>query len=128
MEKTVSFSSVYFSSALNFAPQIKNKISSKFILFDHVRNSNDHSVLQSIDITRNLMLIKGLTEMIFSAFISSSCSSLNEINCVFSHDDMAAIFVSQNNETAAMFVSQTSPVGVELFSYVNAFFCSNKFS
>ena len=30
---------------------------------------------------------------------------------------MAAIFVSQNNETAAMFVSQTSPVGVEHFSY-----------
>ena len=29
---------------------------------------------------------------------------------------MAAIFVSQNNETAAMFVSQTNPVGVELFS------------
>ena len=66
--------------------------------------------------------------MIFSAFISSSCSSLNEINCVFSHDVMATIFVSQNNETAAMFVSQTSPVGVELFSYVNAFFCSNKFA
>ena len=39
---------------------------------------------------------------------------------------MAAIFVSQNNKTAAMLVSQTSPVGVELFSYVNAFFCSNK--
>ena len=58
MEKTVSFSSVYFSSALNFAPQVKNKISSKFILCDHVGNSNDHSVLQSIDITRrNLMLI-----------------------------------------------------------------------
>ena len=48
--------------------------------------------------------------------------------CVFSHDVMAAIFVSQNNETVAMFVSQTSPVGVELFSYVNAFFCSNKFA
>ena len=32
--------------------------------------------------------------------------------CVFSHDVMAAILVSQNNETAAMFVSQTSPVGV----------------
>ena len=45
--------------------------------------------------------------------------------CVFSHDVMVAISVSQNgNETAAMFVSQTSPVGVELFSYVNAFFCS----
>ena len=41
---------------------------------------------------------------------------------------MAAIFVSQNNEMAAMLVSQTSPVGFELFSYVNAFFSSNKFA
>ena len=42
---------------------------------------------------------------------------------------MAAIFVSQNNEAAAaMFVSQTKPVGVEFFSYANAFFCSNKFA
>ena len=49
-------------------------------------------------------------------------------NRVFSHDVTAAMLVSQNNETAAMFVSQTSPVGVELFSYVNAFFCSNKFA
>ena len=48
--------------------------------------------------------------------------------CVFSHDVMAAIFVSQNNETVAMFVSQTTPVGVELFSYVIAFFCANKFA
>ena len=39
---------------------------------------------------------------------------------------MAAMFVSQNNETAAMFVAQTSPVGVELFSCVNAFIRSNK--
>ena len=36
---------------------------------------------------------------------------------VFSHDVMAAILVSQNNETAAMLVSQTNPLGVELFSY-----------
>ena len=36
--------------------------------------------------------------------------------------------VSQNNETAAMLVSQANPVGVELFSYANAFFCSNKFA
>ena len=55
-------------------------------------------------------------------------------NCVFAamfesqNNETAAMFVSQNNETAAMFVSQTSPVGVELFSYVNAFFCSNKFA
>ena len=41
---------------------------------------------------------------------------------------MAAIFVSQNNETAAMFVSQTSPMGVELFSYAKTFFYSNKFA
>ena len=33
--------------------------------------------------------------------------------------------VSQNNETAAILVSQTyPPVGVVLFSYANAFFCS----
>ena len=50
------------------------------------------------------------------------------VYCVFSHDVMAAIFVSQTNETVAMFVFQTSPVGVELFSYVNVFFCSNKFA
>ena len=36
--------------------------------------------------------------------------------------------VSQNNKTAAMLVFQTSPGGVELFSYVNAFFCSNRFA
>ena len=46
----------------------------------------------------------------------------------FSHDVTAAILVSQNNEAAAMLVSQTSPVGVELFSYANAFFCFNKFA
>ena len=46
----------------------------------------------------------------------------------FSHDVTAAILVFQNNKTAAMFVSQTSPVGVEFFSYVNAFFCSHKFA
>ena len=35
-----------------------DKISSEFILCDHVHNSHDHSVLQSTDITRrNLILI-----------------------------------------------------------------------
>ena len=47
--------------------------------------------------------------------------------CVFSRDVMIPIFVSQNAETVAMSVSQNNPVGVKLFSYVNAFFCSNKF-
>ena len=36
---------------------------------------------------------------------------------VFSHDVTAAILVSQNNKTGAMLVSNTSPAGVELFSY-----------
>ena len=47
---------------------------------------------------------------------------------VFSHVVTAAILVSQSNETAAMLVSQTSPRGVQLFSHVHAFFCSNKFA
>ena len=32
----------------------------------------------------------------------------------------------QNNETTAMLVYQQNPQGVERFSHVNAFFCSNK--
>ena len=51
-----------------------------------------------------------------------------QVNRVFSHDVMAAILVSQNNEMAAMLVSQTNPLGVELFSDANAFFCFNKFA
>jgi len=47
---------------------------------------------------------------------------------VFSHHVTAAILVPQNNETAAMLVSQTNPLGVELFSYGNAFFCFDKFA
>ena len=54
--------------------------------------------------------------------------SMDLYNRVFSNDVMAAILVSQNNETVAMLVSQTSPLGVELFSYANAFFRSNKFA
>ena len=57
---------------------------------------------------------------------SISFPSRKSKNRVFSHDVSAAILVSQNNKTAAMLVFQTSPVGVELFSYANAFFCSNK--
>ena len=47
---------------------------------------------------------------------------------VFSHDVTAVILVSQNNEMAAMFVSQANPLGVEVFSYANDFFCFNKFA
>ena len=44
----------------------------------------------------------------------------------FSHDVTPAILVFQNNETAAKLVYPENPLGVELFSQVNAFFCSNK--
>ena len=37
------------------------------------------------------------------------------------------MLVFWNNETAAMLVFQTNNVGVKLYSYVNAFFCSNDF-
>ena len=47
---------------------------------------------------------------------------------VFSYDVTAAILVFRDNESAAMLVSQTNPLGVELFSYANAFFCSSKFA
>ena len=47
-------------------------------------------------------------------------------NRLFSHDVTAAILVSRNNETSAMLVSQNSHLGVELFFYANAFFCSSK--
>ena len=35
---------------------------------------------------------------------------------------ISAILVFQNNETAVILVYQENPVGVELFSYVKAFF------
>ena len=48
---------------------------------------------------------------------------------LYSIDVTAVILGSQNNEIAApMLVSQTNPVGDELFSYANAFLCSNKFA
>ena len=50
------------------------------------------------------------------------------LNRAFSHDVTVAILVFQNNKTAAMLVFLTNPVGVDLFSYVNAFFCVNKFA
>ena len=48
----------------------------------------------------------------------------DQLNGVFSND----VTVSQKKKTAAMLVSQTNPVGVELFSYANAFLCFNKFA
>ena len=40
----------------------------------------------------------------------------------------AAILMFQNNDTVAMLVYQTNPLGVQFFSYVNTFFCTNKFA
>ena len=53
-------------------------------------------------------------------------SKVNEMitsNRVFSRDVTAAILVSLNIGTAAMLVSPTNPLGIELYSYANVFFC-----
>ena len=73
------------------------------------------------------MQIRGRGEPPASLFSSPrfnvACNSF-PVYSAFSHDVTAAILWSQNNETAAMLVSQTIPVGVEVFSYANEFFCS----
>lgn len=46
----------------------------------------------------------------------------------FSHDVTAAVLVLQNSKAVTMLVFQTNPMGVKLFSNVNAFFCSNEFT
>ena len=43
-------------------------------------------------------------------------------------ETLAMQAATQNNEMVAMLVSHTNPVGVEPFSYVTTFFCSNKFA
>ena len=63
-----------------------------------------------------------------SQFVALSVTLLKASYRVFSYDVTAAILVSQNLETTAMLVSQINPVGVELFSYANTFFCSNRFA
>ena len=39
---------------------------------------------------------------------------------------MAATLIFPNNETAVLLVYQAEPVGHEVFSFVNAFFCLKK--
>ena len=66
--------------------------------------------------------------MLFSKAGSVFTRLLNRPYRAFSDDVTAAILVFQNNETASMLVFQTHPMGVELFSYVNALFCPPKFA
>ena len=65
---------------------------------------------------------------LYPRFKTEALSNSEMAYRVFSHDVTVAILVSQNSETAAMLVSQTNPLGIELFSYANAFLCSNKFA
>ena len=77
----------------------------------------------------NLFYLYVLAKRIFPSIHPSSLPSIHpSIYRAFSHDVTTAILVFQNNKTAAMLVFQTNPVGVELFSYVNASFCFNKFA
>ena len=55
-----------------------------------------------------------------------TCNNLIRVNRASSYDVTAAILVLQNHETAAILVYQENHPGVELFSHVNDFFCSNK--
>ena len=74
-------------------------------------------------------VLKGLTYITLTKGFSLNPKQILPHNYrVFRHDITATILVSQNNETAAMLVSQISPVGVELISNTNAFFCSNQFA
>ena len=81
--------------------------------------------VQVVNVTSNIDLHVGVDGRITDGNV---ITKISRIYRVFSHDVTAAILVSQNNETAAMLVSQTRPLGVELFSYSNAFFCSNTFA
>ena len=67
------------------------------------------------------MIFSGVVNRVFAHNVTAAI-------LVSQHNETAAMLVSQHNETAAMLVSQTSPLGVGLFSYENAFFCSNKFA
>ena len=49
--------------------------------------------------------------------VGKSASDNPERYCVFSHDVMAAIFVSQNNETAAMFVCSKTADTIQLYVF-----------
>ena len=66
----------------------------------------------------------------FLAFLSSLKvpSILIQGYSAYAQVVMAAILVFQKNKTAAMLVYQTNPVEVQLFSYINTFFCSNNFA
>ena len=70
--------------------------------------------------------VNGKLQRAYSWFLIRRC--LDVIIDAFSHDVKEAILVFQNNETAAMLVYQDNLVGIELFSYTNAFFVSNEFA
>ena len=72
-----------------------------------------------------------VTNVICNVYFTKDTTSIPlffEGTRAYAHDVMAAILVFQNNETATMLVYQTNPVRVQLFSYGNSFFCSNKFA
>ena len=73
------------------------------------------------------VLIIGVTEIVL--FIS--CSTISQENssrtyaCYrsFSHDVTAAMLVYENKGMAAILVHKTNPQGIELYFYVNDFYC-----
>ena len=98
--------------------------------------NNSSSFFLSINLRQHLIIIISLLLLVLFILVNVpsllyTCSSEPiPPQCwrAFSHDVTAAILVFQNNKTAAMLVFHTNPVGVDLFSYVNASFCFNKFA
>ena len=85
-------------------------------------------VIYPVDSAIHLLNNWGLVPVDKTSITWKGLLSSGQTYRAFSHDITEAILLSQNNETVVMLVSQINPVGVEIFSYENAFFCSNKFA
>ena len=87
-----------------------------------VRSSN---AISNFPCRKTKIQVKWQNIYLWEVFSSDEYTKLYR---AFSHDVTVAKLVFQKYKIAAMLVFQTNPVGVELFSYANAFFCSNKFA
>ena len=83
----------------------------------------------SVEETKTCALISCGQKKSFLSLSFQAKKTLNAPDVTFSHDVTADIGVpKQRNRDHAVEPNQSSPVGVELFSYVNTFSCSDKFA
>ena len=82
-------------------------------------NGKKNKGIVSQDFERRANLFK-----LHGVYLTQTCRNENEkLNRGFSYDVMAAIL-----KRRPCWCTKPNPVGVQLFSYVNAFFCFNKFA